>query len=50
MIGAHNASSGVPNFSNNRIADFSPTPGRLHRTVSCCFSILLDFLIFWGSF
>ena len=45
-MGAHNASSGVPNFSSKRIADFSPTPGRLDKTESCCFSILFDFLIF----
>ena len=25
---------------------FSATPGRLHKTESCCFSILFDFLIF----
>jgi Na+-translocating ferredoxin:NAD+ oxidoreductase RnfC subunit len=45
-VNIYNALSGVPNFSNMRIAVFSPTPGKLHKTESCCFCKSFDFLIF----
>ena len=37
---------GVPNFSSIRTAVFSPTPGKLHNTESCCFCRFVDFQIF----
>ena len=44
---ALNTCNGVPNFSSIRTAVFSPTPGKLHKIESCCFSISTDFFIFF---
>ena len=46
---ADNAFNGEPNFSNIRIAVFSPTPGRLDNTDNCCFCKSFDFLIFFNN-
>ena len=40
---------GDSNFSSILIAIFSPTPGRLHNTDSCCFCTSFDFFIFLRS-
>ena len=37
---------GVPNFSSILTANFSPIPGKLQRTESCCFCKSEDFLNF----
>ena len=46
VIDELNTFNGVPNFSSISIVVFSPSPGKLHSIVSCCFCRLFDFLIY----